>query len=280
MHESETRLLRFESFDVIVQGSANLPFTTIMHECETCLFEKSWFQEPLKYMPYHHPIWTGLYNGWCLVFALQILTLIYSVIYLQNWKVPRTIRENHSIWLLILPLATILVALYQLFIQREIFYHDDLRSYTSQLSIGFWIAVLTLTIILVTVLMASEQSPLKKIPKSLRKMRKRTWLAIIMLSIMAFFIVEELEFQGGATKVMLVGKIKDSQEIRANPELWESHFRKITSIANLFRARVIRNHPEYAYCRLIVPVVSYQILMAVLNSMGYSTGEPIFLHIQ
>lgn len=251
----------------------------IVQEREMHLFEKFWFHEPLDYMPYHSPLWTGLYNGWALIFVLQIITVICYVAYLKNWKVTKIFRGNNSTWLLILPLATILLSLYQLFIQREIFYQEDLQWYSGQPNIGFWVSVLSFATVLIATLKASEQPPLKKILGSLKKMSKITWLALIILSIMVFFFVQELEFQGGATKLMLVVNMRDSQKIRADPQLWESHFSRITLIAGLFRARIIKNWPEYAYCRIVVPLISYRILATILSSMGYEVGEPIFLHV-
>jgi hypothetical protein len=193
--------------------------------------------------------------------------------------VSRAIKENHSTWLLILPVVTLLLAVYQLFIQREIYYHDDLRSYVGHLHIGFWVSLLSFATVLIATLKASKQPRLKMMLTSLKKMSKKKLLALIILSYVVFFIVQELEFQGGVTKLMLVVNMKDSQKIRANPQLWESQFSRITLIASLFRAQIIKNLPEYAYCRIIVPLISYQILATILTSMGYEVGEPTFLNI-
>jgi hypothetical protein len=250
-----------------------------IYEGNTHLFEKFWLQQPPINMLHYSSFQTGLYNGWSLIFVIQIITLIYYLMCLLNWKGSRVIRENHPIWLLILPLATILAALFQGYIQHEIIYHQYSQAYTGTPTIGFWISLLSVGIALIATLKASEQSPFKNIPRSLKKVRKRTWLAVCILSIMIFFMVQEIECQGGITKVMDVEDQKDFQEIQANPELWKSHLNKIVLIASLFRARVVDNYAGWASCHVEAPVASYQILVAVLNSMGYVAGEPIFFHL-
>jgi len=50
-------------------------------------------------------------------------------------------------------------------------------------------------------------------------------------------------------------------------------------VASFFRARIIYNSPEYAYCGLEVPVVSYAILAALLNVLGYYAREPVYMHL-
>lgn len=175
-------------------------FMTI-YDGKELFFEKFWLQKPLTSRLGYDPLWNGLYNGWSLVFAFQIITLTYSLMCLLNWRAEK-LKERHLEWLLILPLTTILLALYQGFIQLTMTYRDIAPFNSVELSIGFWLAISSFIILLATVLTAPQQSPLKKIPHSLKKLFKRMWPAIIVLSIASFAVVEELEFQTGITKAM------------------------------------------------------------------------------
>lgn len=99
---------------------------------------------------------------------------------------------------------------------------------------------------------------------------EKTSLAIILIFVAGFLLINEFQFQISVTKDMTVEKL----------ELWERDFNKIVVIANIFRARVIYADPKYLYCKLEVPVISYRILMFIYNNMGFIAREPIFLTLQ
>lgn len=252
-------------------GRDNLWFWSFMERRneEILLFGRFWF--PGRAIP-SYARWDGLYAGWILIFVLQILAVAYSTVYVLNWKVSERLRDYHSVWLVILPVLTLVFGVYQLFVQSEIM-GRNLGLTLIRPHFGFAAAILSTAILLVAVRWAPEQSHLRTVPKAFKRTVKRTWPAIILFFIIALPLVAELQAQTGVSKAMLVENRKDFQEIYENPALWETHFNKISSLASLFRARIIHNRPDYAYCVLEVPVISYGILAALLNSLGYWTGE-------
>jgi len=249
----------------------------VMENGKILQFGRFWFPQQVYAVPYN-AIWSGLYTGWVLVFVLQILTMTYLAVYVLNLRVSQRLREHHSVWFVVLPLLTIAFAVYQLFVQHEMMYHNYSLN-PIRPNVGFWTALLSFTILLVAVLGAPEQSHLKAVPKSFKRTLKRRWPVLVLLFTVALPVVAELEVQTNVSKGMLVENRKDFQAIHENPALWEPNYNKISLLASLFRARITDNHPDYAYCRLDVPVVSYGILIAILNASGYWAGEPTFFHL-
>ena len=241
------------------------------------LFDGFWFPAH-RSMIYPNTSWNGLYIGWVLVFVLQILTVAYSTLYILHLRVSMRLREYHSTWLVILPLLTLALAVYQMFIQKEMMYRD-LGLNPIRPDVGFAIALLSTAVLLVTVLKAPEQSHLRTVPKALKRTLKRTWPVLVLLAIVALPVVAEVQARTNISKQMTVENRKDFEAIHGNPALWEAHFNRIPSLASLFRARVVYNRPEYAYCGLDVPVISYEILAMLLNLSGYSAEEPTFMHL-
>jgi len=244
---------------------------------KTWQLDTFWFSEPMYAIPQYAPS-NGLYLGWALVLVLQILTVIYQVVYVLNWKVSEKLREHHSVWFLLLPLLTIAIALYQLFVQHGIMY-QDLGVNSIRPDVGFAIAFLSFMLLLVSVFRAPEQSHFKAIPKTFKRTLKKIWPILVLFSIVAMPLIAEAEIQSGVSKTMLVELRKDFQAIHENPSLWEPHNNRISMLAGLFRARIIINRPNYAYCELNVPVISYEVLIAVLNVLGYWAGEPSFARL-
>jgi len=242
---------------------------------ETLLFADFWFKEPQPYpIPYHDPVWNGLYNGWILILVLQILTIAFSIIYLLNLELLKPIRERQSIWLAILPAMTLLSACYQIYVQREVVNGDFFSWGLSGPSTGFWTATLSVGVFLLAMLTAQKQVSIRRAPQVLTKSLKKRLLPIALLLIVALFIVAELQYQSGVTKEMIVVDSIDFAEIYANPENWEKHFSRITLAADLFRARITYNSPQYAYCGLEVPIAAYRTLQVIFTLMGYEAREP------
>lgn len=252
---------------------------------ELITLERFWFSEPRIVSPHHMPLWNGVYNGWGLIFAIQLLTASYCILLLVNIPALERTREKLTYapaWLVALVLAAIILALYQQFIQAGITLQTISPGYTSQPNIGFWLATTSLAILLILIVTASEQSPLKIVPKYLTATKvwlRRIWPAILVLLVAGFFVLAEVQYQTGASKVIIVGNREEADEIYVNPELWDEDYREITAAASFFRARVVRNSPKYAYCQLDVPVISYGALENVLRNMGYFTHEPVYLHV-
>lgn len=241
------------------------------------LFDGFWFPAQ-RSMIYPDTSWNGLYFGWVLIFGLQILTVAYSTLYSLHLRVSMRLREYHSTWLVILPLLTLALAVYQMFIQKEMMYRD-LGLNPIRPDVGFAIALLSTAVLLVTVLKAPEQSHLRAVPRELKRTLKRTWPVLVLLVIVGLPVVAEVQARTNVSKQMMVENGKDFDAIHANPALWETHFNRISSLASLFRARVVYSRPEYAYCELDVPVISYEILAMLLNLSGYSAEEPTFMHL-
>jgi len=249
----------------------------VRQDGEILWFGRFWFLGQRSVIFDYSTSWNGLYLGWALIFVLQILTVVYSIIYSLRLRVSERLREHHSAWLVILPLLTIVLAVCQMFIQNEMMYHD-VGLNPIQPQVGFAIALLSTAILLVAVLKAPEQSHLKTISRAFKRTPKKTWLGLVLLSLVALPVVAELEARTGVSKEMTVEYRKDFDVIHENPVLWETHYNRISSLASFFGARVTYNRPEYAYCSLEVPIVSYGILAALLNGLGYWTGEPAFMH--
>lgn len=243
---------------------------------ETSFFNSYWFpeQEVIAY----HASWNGLYLGWFLVFVLQILTVAYSIVYSLHLKLSVWLREHHSVWLVTLPLLTLVFAVYQMFVQKEMMYRD-LGLNPIWPNVGFVTAFLSTVILLVAVWKVPEQSHLKAIPKAFKSAVKRRWPVLILLFVVAFPVVGELQAQTSVSKNMVVGDSGDFDAIHEDPSLWGTHFDRISLLASFFRARIIYNSPEYAYCGLEVPVVSYAVLAALLTMSGYYAREPEFMHL-
>jgi hypothetical protein len=241
------------------------------------LFGGFWFPAERSVF-YPDASWSGLYIGWVLVLILQILTVAYSTLYSLHLRVSMRLREYHSTWLVILPLLTLASAVYQMFIQKEMMYRD-LGLNPIRPDVGFVVAVLSTAVLLVTVLKAPEQSHLRTVRKALKRTLKRTWPVLVLLAIVALPVVAEVQARTNVSKHMTVEDAKDFEAIHGNSALWEAHFNRISSLASLFRARVVYNRPEYAYCELDVPVISYDVLTVLLTLSGYFAEEPTFMHL-
>jgi hypothetical protein len=138
---------------------------------------------------------------------------------------------------------------------------------------GFWLALVAVLLLSVSYFRSTEHTPLTR--SSLMK----AVLIILLASSLLFFFTNELEFQTEVTKLMYVQKTVTGTELPGSPENWTVDFAKIMAVAEIFRARLVYNSPNYYHCELEVPVISYTILLRIYNSMGYYAREPIFLHL-
>lgn len=210
----------------------------------------------------------GLYLGWLLIFACQISTLVLWLVHLFK---PAFLKKDLCIFgVIVLPLVSLFLGVYQCYVQWEIYY-----SYQPQVFpyFGFWLAVVSVALLLVYFRRAPERVSLKRL-----KTRKVA-LGVFLVCVLGFFVVNELEFQTKVTKLMVIRKPVKTEELTRDPKLWEGDFNRIVAVANVFRARVSDNNPKYYRCELEVPVISYTILMVTYNSMEYHAYEPTFFRI-
>jgi len=183
---------------------------------ETLFFNSFWFpeQEVIAY----HASWNGLCLGWFLVFTFQVLTVAYSIVYSLRFRLSLRLRGHHSVWLVILPLLTLVFAVYQMFVQREMMYRD-LGLNPIWPNVGFVTAFISIVILLVAVWKAPEQSHLKAIPKAFKSTVKRKWPVLVLLFVVAFPVVGELQVQTSVSKNMVVGNSRDFDAIHEDPSL-------------------------------------------------------------
>jgi hypothetical protein len=136
--------------------------------------------------------------------------------------------------------------------------------------LGFWLALAAVLLLSVSYFRSTEHMLLT------RRSLMIVVLVLLLISGMLFFFTNELEFQTQVTKLMDVQKKAASTELLGNPEIWKVDFARIMAVAEIFRAQVRYNSPNYYYCELEVPVISYRILLGIYDSMGYYAQEPIF----
>lgn len=240
------------------------------HNNNWSYFQEFWFAGFPGLSPYG---WgpSSLYLGWFLLFTVQIWVGVLCFSYrfkwiwlLRGWEATAVVASTFF---------TSVVGIFQFVVQHDIFY-EDIGGYRVIPHFGFWVALASLMLLTISYWRSSEREQVKRFFSSLRRSWKLS-LVLILILVSAFLLVNEFQFQTGVTKHMVV-------EIRgpakpADPKLWEGYFKTIITIATLFRARVTYNSPEYLYCQLEVPVISYRLLMAVYNSIGFIAGEPTFM---
>jgi hypothetical protein len=212
----------------------------------------------------------GLYAGWFFLFVLQVSTLILFFLLLirSNLRSRRIL-----VWCVVLfPIISLFLGAYQCIIQSEIQYHS-MNGIFAYPFFGFWLALVAVLLLSVSYFRSTEHTPLTR--SSLMK----AVLIILLASSLLFFFTNELEFQTEVTKLMYVQKTVTGTELPGSPENWTVDFAKIMAVAEIFRARLVYNSPNYYHCELEVPVISYTILLGIYNSIGYYAQEPIFLHL-
>jgi hypothetical protein len=212
----------------------------------------------------------GLYVGWFFLFVLQISTLILYLLLL----IRSNIQGRHIlVWCVVLfPIISLLIGAYQCIIQSEIRYHSTNGIYAYPF-FGFWLASAAVLLLSVSYFRSIKRTSLT------RRNLMKTMLIILLASSLVFFFTNELEFQTKVTKLMDVWKTVVGTESSGSIENWTVNFARIMAVAKVFRARLVRNIPNYYACELEVPVISYRILLEIYSFMGYHAREPIFMHI-
>jgi len=212
----------------------------------------------------------GLNIGWFLVFFFQVSTLTY---FLAQLIKPSLSKRNVSALLIVLfASASLLFGVFQCVVQSNIEYAYNGGNSSSIPYFGFIIAAISASLLLGSFLRSSESSALKI-------HWKRIVGILILLSIVGFYAFNELSFQTGVTKQMLVEKNVQAGELPRDPAKWDADLNNILAVANVFRARMTDNTPEYYYCSLEVPAASYNALSVLLGSMGYVAIEPGFVSL-
>lgn len=209
-----------------------------------------------------------VYFGWVLVLVCQFATLLLWI--MQLIKPQFLSKKLYIVGLILFPLSSLLLGVYQWYIHMNIQYlsyaHSDAFPY-----FGLWIVGICEALLLISLFRSPEWAARK------RYRWKRIILGTFLIFVALFFLVNEIEFQTKVTKILFVSKKVKSTELPGDPKVWEADFAKILDVAYLFRARVFYNEPDYYYCELEVPVVSYESLKAIYTAMGYSAREEFFL---
>lgn len=219
----------------------------------------------------------GLYFGWVLIFTCQILTIILWFNHRFRLGVP--LKEWHAFGVVGLPVMTLILAVYQRLIQEEMIYRTMWDEYSVDFRLGFWIAAASTVLLLISYARAPEREQIKRFKTLVKRSFRMVGPTIIPICIMGFFLVNELYFETGVTKLMYVEKKVKAEDVLGDPKFWENHLDKIVAVASLFRARVVYSKSDYFFCEIEVPIISYRILMTIYNRMGYIAREPIFARI-
>lgn len=211
-----------------------------------------------------------VYFGWVLVLFCQIATLLLWIMQLIK---PQFLSKKLCIaGLILFPLSSLLLGVYQWYITLNIQY----LSYDHSIVVpcfGLCLAGICEALLLISLLKSPEWAARK------RYGWKKITLATLLILIALFFLVNEIESQTKVTKLMYVQKNVESTELPGDPKMWEPDFARILAVAYLFRARVFNNDPDYYFCEIEIPVVSYESLKAIYTAMGYLAQEASF-HIQ
>jgi len=211
-----------------------------------------------------------VYFGWVLVLVCQFATLLLWI--MQLIKPQFLSKKLYIAGLILFPLSSLLLGVYQWYIHMNIQYlsyaHSDVFPY-----FGLWIAGICEALLLISLFRSPEWAARKRYGK------KRIILGTLLIFIALFFLVNEIEFQTKVTKFLYVQKNVENTELPGDPKVWEADFARILAVAYLFRARVFDNDPNYYYCELEVPVVSYASLKAIYIAMGYGVQEGTFLTV-
>lgn len=233
-------------------------------------FQEFWFTSYPFYSPYGQSS-IGLNLGWFLVFAIQVWTGVLCLSH--RYKIVWLLRGWEATAIVASTFFASIAGVYQLIVQHDIFY-ESIGNYRASFHPGFWIALASLVLLIISYQKSLEREQAKKLFSHIRHSWKLS-LAIILILTSLFLLVNESQFQTHVTKNMIIEKRGLPKP--ADPKLWESDLKTITTIAGLFRARLTHNSPEYLYCELEVPVISYRLLMAIYNSIGFIAREPTFV---
>lgn len=241
------------------------------HNDNWLYFQNFWFAgspPPWLYWMYG-PIFVGLYVGWFLLFALQVLVAMFCFSYwfkrmwlLRGWEATAILASTF---------VAVLVGVFQFIVQYDIFY-KSMGEHGVKFHLGFWIAFTSSVLLTISYWRSPEREQIKRFCPSLRRSWKSS-LVIVLIFTSTFFLVNEFQSQTYVAKRMVVEKRLKPGSIPADPKLWESYSRTIITIAGFFRAKVTSNYPEYLFLVLEVPVISYRVLMTIYNSIGFIASE-------
>jgi hypothetical protein len=217
-----------------------------------------------------HPV-TGVSSnvslGWLAVFLFQMATLALWIAQMVRAKL--STRPAFMLSIVALPSLSLLIGTCQLYVQFEMVYHTK---YTNQSYpfLGLFVAAFSVGILLLSFRRMRGMKLFGKV--------KKWWvvLGFLVLCVLGFFAATQLEAATGFTKEMYVGNRAFPDDVSYDPELWENDLNRIATVASAFGAHVKRNYPEYYYCRLEVPVISYWFLTSLYNLMGLDATEPTF----
>lgn len=261
-------------------GCGSICFWSFMalHKDSWFFLEDFWFNQKFGYFLDWHSMspFFGLYLGWILMLVCQVVTVILGCNEWLRWRV--AFKEWHALGAVMLPVSTLVLALYQRIMQYEMTYQSDIPAHSVEFHWGFWLAATSVALLIMSLLSSPERLQFRKCNTLLKKSLRKAAPLIIPLCIVGFFLFNEFYFQTGVTKAMYIQREMSWQEVPCDPQIWEDDFNRILAIANLLRARVRYNSPEYCYCSFEVPLASYRIFAAILHSMGYIATEPHFLH--
>ncbi len=171
---------------------------------------------------------------------------------------------------------SLIATIYQRFVQLEIQSAAAFEYLSVGFSRGFWVAVASTLVFLVSYGIVRRKQP-KSIFDSLRRRWKKTVLVTVALCLIFFFLMNEFQSQTDVTKWLVVAKKMETYP--SDPKLWEKDFNTITTIATIFRGKMIYDQPSYAYCKIAVPILSFQILLSIYKSMGYEAYQSIPGHL-
>lgn len=261
-------------------GSGSVFFWSFMalHKDSLFLFDGFWFNQKFGYFLdwYSMTPFFSLYLGWILVLFCQVVTVILGCDEWLELRVP--FKDWHALGVVMLPVSSLVLALYQRIMQNEMIYQSDIPAYSVEFFWGFWLAAASVAFLFISILLSPERVQFKRCNTLLKMTLRKTAPLIIPLCLVGFLLFNEFQFQTGVTKAMYIQPEVCRQEIPCDPKFWEDDFDRILAVANVFRARVGYNNPEYCYCSFEVPLVSYRLFAAILHSMGYIAEEPHFLH--
>lgn len=217
---------------------------------------------------------SGIYYGWIAVFFSQVLTIILGTVYVFKPKISG--RSWHMDGTFSFSILSLMATLYQRFVQLEIQSAASYEYLSVYFSLGFWVAVASTLIILVSYGITRKEE-LENIFYSLRRRWKKTILITVALCLVFFFFMNEFQSQTDVTKWLIVAK--KIEKYPSDPKLWENDFNTITTIATIFRGKILYNQPSYAFCEIAVPIISFQVLLSVYKSMGYEAYQSIPMHL-
>lgn len=224
-------------------------FDPIVHVSGRVLFVDFWLGDyssvygANRYLPSSPMI---LYVGWLPMFIIEVSTLLLWLVI--GIRPALRGKEFLSTLLFILPWVALVFGLGQQFVQSQ------------YASISLYWGFIVLAISAILLLVAFSPSPEARVFRKIGW--KKALLAVILVLIVSFPIINAVESQTRVTKLMYVANLTGSGN-------WTSDVSRISLVAALFNARVAWNRPNYFYCVISVPAASFDLLITLFGAMGY-----------